>query len=66
MNEILQAIGTVGFPIVMCIILVWYLNKQNDIHREETAKMTEALNNNTIALNRIETKIGVENHGNNS
>lgn len=53
MNEIITAISTVGFPIVMCL-LMWYMNdKQDARHREETQQITEAVNNNTIALQKL-------------
>lgn len=57
---IVQAIGTLGFPICMCVALFYYMTKQSEAHKEEIAKMTEALNNNTLALNRLEMKMGVD------
>ena len=65
-NTVMQAIGTLGFPICMCIAMFWYMAKQTETHKEEVAKMTEALNNNTIALNRLETKMGVDENEHNS
>ena len=32
---ILQAIGTVGFPICACIIIGWYFAKVNDNYRSD-------------------------------
>lgn len=53
MNDIITAISTVGFPIVMCL-LMWYMNdKQDARHREETQQITEAVNNNTIAIQKL-------------
>lgn len=53
MNDIITAISTVGFPIVMCL-LMWYMNdKQDARHREEVEKITEAVNNNTIAITKL-------------
>lgn len=46
-NVISDLIGTLGFPIWCCVML---FNK-ND-------KMTDAINNNTIALTKITTKLG--------
>ena len=60
MNMLLQAVGTVGFPICMCGAMFWYMTKQTETHKEEVAKMTEALNNNTIALSRLEVKMGAD------
>ena len=53
MQAILQAITTVGFPIVMCLCLAWYCMKLNDTHKEETDKFATALNNNTIILQKL-------------
>lgn len=60
MNEILQAISTVGFPIVMCGALFWKMHDQDKKHSEEIAKTTEALNNNTLAITRLVDKIEEE------
>ena len=50
---ILNAISTVGFPIVMCLILLYVVNKQNEEHKEEMAKITESLNNNTLVIQHL-------------
>lgn len=56
-NSVLQAITTVGFPIVMCLILMWYINKTEERHKDETEKLTEALNNNTLAIQSLKDNI---------
>lgn len=67
-TSILQAIATIGFPIVACIGIAWFFNKVNenyrqDIkelsmqHKEEMQAMTEAVTNNTIALQKLIDKI---------
>lgn len=50
---IMNAISTVGFPIVMCIILLNVVNKQNEEHKEEMSKITESLNNNTLVIQHL-------------
>ena len=50
---IINAISTVGFPIVMCIILLFIVNKQNEEHKEEMSKITESLNNNTLVIQHL-------------
>ena len=57
---VMQAITTVGFPIVMCLCLAWYCMKLNDIHKEETDKFVAALNNNTIILQKLCDILNVE------
>lgn len=64
MEGIVQIISTVGFPIVACLLLGWYVKYQTDSyrsevqdlqkdHREEVQRMTEAINNNTLALTKL-------------
>ena len=57
-QSIITAISTVGFPIVMCGALFWYMINQRDSHKEEISKMTEAINNNTLALQKLLDKLG--------
>ena len=57
---IMQIIGSVGFPIAMCLAMFFYMIKQNELHKTEIDRITEALNNNTIALNRLHDKMGVD------
>ena len=59
-ESVLQAITTVGFPIVMCLVLLWYINKMVDTHKEETKAFTDALNKNTTVLERVCDKLDIE------
>ena len=56
-NAIMTAISTVGFPIVACGAMYWYMLKANQERREDNAKFTEAINNNTIALTKLAEKM---------
>ena len=58
MENIIQIVQTLGFPIAVAIALFWLIIKMQEQHKEEIAKLTEALNNNTIALTELEDKIG--------
>ena len=62
-NSVLQAISTVGFPIVMCLVFAWYIKDLNENHKEETGKFTEALNSNTIVLQKLCDTMNVEREG---
>lgn len=57
-STISTIISTVGFPIAACIAMFWYINKQSDIHKQEIDKLSDALNNNTIALTKLTDAIG--------
>lgn len=57
-NAIVQLISSLGFPIACCIAMFWQNNKLNESHKEETTKLNETINNNTIALNHLIDKLG--------
>lgn len=54
-----EFIGSYGFPMVMCLIMFWYMNKEREDHKAEVTAMTEAINNNTVALEAIKDKLAV-------
>lgn len=58
-TNVIQAISTVGFPIAMCLILMWYIKSNDDNHKEEMDKITDALNNNTVALTKLASKLDI-------
>jgi len=53
MNTVITAISTLGFPIVMCGAMFWYMIKEKDAHKEEMDSVTKALNNNTLILQKL-------------
>lgn len=55
--QISSIIGSLGFPIFMCILLYNRMDKQDERHQEEMSKLTESLNNNTIALTELTAKL---------
>lgn len=60
LNALTTAIGSLGFPIIMCLLLYDRMGKQDAQHKEEMLKMTESLNNNTMALHKLSDKLGKE------
>ena len=54
---IIELIGSIGFPIVMCLILLQYMDKQNEKHDKEVHELTETINNNTKILTELTTLI---------
>ena len=45
-NTIIQIISSLGFPIVMCGALFWYMVKQRQSHQEETEHLKETIEEN--------------------
>ena len=50
MSNIVQLIGSLGFPIVACGALFWMLNKQQELHREEVNSIKEAIDELRVAI----------------
>lgn len=61
-------ISTVGFPIVCFLLCCYYMKYREDVndkkfesmtqqHLEETQKMVEAVNNNTLAIQKLTDKL---------
>lgn len=59
-NTIIQLVGSLGFPIVMCGALFWRMVKSDEQHKEEMDKLSMALNNNTIAITNLSDKLDKE------
>ena len=63
-GDLTQIVSTVGFPIAMCFILAWYvktrdeshteqINRITEQHKEESKLMTEAIQNNTLTIQKL-------------
>lgn len=48
--DILSAISTVGFPIVFCILLFWYLREETKNHKEEVLDLKTVIAENNMIL----------------
>ena len=59
-NSLIQLVGSLGFPIVACGAMFWRMVKSDEQHKEEMNKVTESLNNNTMALVKLTEKLGKE------
>ncbi len=58
MEEIINFIKELGFPIACVVALFWQNTKLNEQHKHETSTFTTAINNNTVALTELKDKIG--------
>lgn len=58
-NAVSQLIGTLGFPIVCTIAMFYMWNKEREQHREEAKEWTQALNNNTLVMEKISERLAV-------
>ena len=61
-GEIVTAISTVGFPIVMCLVIMYYWNNQYSKTISELkgtiSRLTDVVADNTKALALLEQRLG--------
>lgn len=57
MEDVINAVSTVGFPIAMSLLLFWYLQKESENHKEETASLKDAINKLEIAITTLVNKL---------
>lgn len=57
LNGIVQIISTVGFPIVMCLILMKYMAAADAKHESEVSHLTDTIDANTKVLTELCTLI---------
>ena len=56
-SGIVQIISTVGFPIVMCLILMKYMTSADAKHESEVSRLTDTIDANTKVLTELCTLI---------
>lgn len=61
-QNIVQIIGSLGFPIVACGALFWMLNKQSEMHREETNTLKAAIDELRVAILQLTNLIQTNNN----
>ena len=65
MNEVVQIVSqlvsNLGFPIACVCVMFWQQNEERKNHAAESQKWVEALNRNTVAIERLCAEIGAGN-----
>lgn len=57
-GTVTQLVGSLGFPIVCCGALFWYLVKEKDAHKEEMEELRKSIEANTTAINLLCQHLG--------
>ena len=60
LDVILQAIATIGFPIVMCVALLYEIKDMTTKHQEESKLFSDSMNKNTLVLQKLCDILGVD------
>lgn len=62
--EVINLIGSVGFPIVMCLVIMYFWNNQYSNTMKELkdtiSRLTDVVADNTKALALLEQRLGKE------
>ena len=58
-DAIIKAVSTLGFPIVMCAALLYYLNQERISHKDEMTSMRDALDRNTTIMTELKEMLSV-------
>lgn len=53
-----QLVSNLGFPIACVCVMFWQQNEERKNHAAESEKWVEALNRNTLAIERLCSEIG--------
>ena len=61
LQTISQLVSNLGFPIACVCVMFWQQNEERKTHAAESEKWVEALNRNTVAIERLCAKIGAGN-----
>lgn len=59
-SVVTQLIGSLGFPIVACGVLFYQNTKIEQQHKEETNKLSDAINNNTLVITKLLERMSSE------
>lgn len=52
-NTIMGSIANMGFPAIVCIIMIWINREMSKQHQEELKSVREAIDNNTKAITEL-------------
>lgn len=59
-NAITTIISTVGFPIAMCVYMIYALQKINETHKAEIDELRTTIENNTVAVVKLVERLDKE------
>ena len=52
-ETIIQAISSLGFPIIVAGALFWYITKKDEQHQEEIRSLKESIDKNSSVLDEL-------------
>jgi hypothetical protein len=58
MQDIITVVQNLGIPMACLIATFWLWNKERDEHKASEDKMSEAIQNNTLVMQKLIDKLG--------
>jgi len=56
-NTIITLVGSLGFPVVACIGMAYFCNRIITDNRADYKEITQAINNNTLVIQKLADKL---------
>ena len=56
-NAVIQAVSTVGFPIVCCLLMLKNNKEMQDANAKKEASLQSVIENNTLSITKLYAKI---------
>lgn len=53
----IQGVSTIGFPALMCIIILRYMQENDNKNREQVKELAKALENNSLVVTKLMERI---------
>jgi hypothetical protein len=57
MDGVTQLIASLGFPIVMCLVMFKYMQEESENHKKEVDSLKDSLKENTVVLADLKSMI---------
>lgn len=58
MDSVMSIIRDFGFPVAVCCVSFWYINKITTEHKQEVNSLTDAINEMRLVFQQLIDKLG--------
>ena len=58
-NTLIHGVSSLGFPVVMCILMMKYMKEKDENNRIEITELRKTIENNTLVVNTLLQRIGI-------
>ena len=56
-NQIISSIANLGFPCILCVLMFWKMDKQDENYRNVMQNMERTIQDNTLAITKFIEKV---------